>query len=745
MTTSDCPLVEFAQQYARRGWPVLPLHTVDGDVCSCGTIACKSPGKHPRIPDGVHGASTNRAQIAGWWHRWPDANVGIATGRASGIWVLDIDPRNGGDAAWAAACRAGGGYNASSEATTVVATGGGGYHIYFAYPSGGGVSNGKFAAGIDVKSDGGYVVAPPSSHASGKDYIWRNGPGKIIAAPEFIAKALKPAAIQAPAASPRPAGVAILNERQRAEVSDALLVVPADDRETWVRIGMAIHSSDPGEAGFLVWDEWARKSAKHDLADSRRVWASFDQGHTDSVTLSAVFGIAKEHGYSDRPHPPAPVPISAGAIPAVVTKTPPMEGDLLKPPGILAEMAGYIHNTAVRPQPPLAIAGALSLAATVCGRNYETASGLRSNIYIVGMGPTGCGKNHARNTIKKILHQSDLDALLGGEEIASGQAILSRVALTPSVLFQLDEFGMLMEAVQNPNSGNHVAAIMGVLMKLFSSADSVYNGTEYADQEKRPRVTIEYPCVNIHATTTPDTFYRAMRSKHVVSGYLNRLIVVGTTVLRPKRQNVNPATPVPRSILDWINAVKRGGAGRGNIASVNPATPFTVLKDADAALAFDAFDDEIDQLMERDSGTGLEPLWNRAWEHADKIALVCALADDPHTPIVRGHHAAYAIAFTRWSVGGMVRAVRENVSDSAFDARAKAVYRALAQAGERGMTERELNRHPSYRPLQPRDRADVIAALRASGEVVFADLGPPPSGGHRRNAWVAVRPDDQLA
>ena len=331
---------------------------------------------------------------------------------------------------------------------------------------------------------------------------------------------------------------------------------------------------------------------------------------------------------------------------------------------------------------------------------------------------------------------------MGGEELASGQAILSRVGMTPNVLFQLDEFGLLMEAVSNPNSGNHVAAIMGVLMKLFSSADVVYYGTEYADQEKRPRAVIEYPCVNIHATTTPDTFYHAMRSRHVVSGYLNRLLVVGTDVLRPDRQNVTSATVVPRSILDWIKAVRRPCGDQGNVEGVNPATPFTVLKDADAAMAFDAFDAEVGVLMAESAGTGLEALWNRAWEHADKVALVCALADDPNNPIVRGHHAAYGIGLARWCVDSMTRAVRERVSDSPFDRKAKECYRVIAAAGARGMTKRETARHGVFRRLTPRERTEVFAALQESGEVVYADLGPPPQGGHRREAWLAVQPDD---
>ena len=89
-----------ALYYASRGWPVLPLYSVEGGRCTCGDAACRSPGKHPRTQHGVKDASAKSRQINLWWRWWPSANVGIATGVTSGLLVLDIDPRNGGDASY---------------------------------------------------------------------------------------------------------------------------------------------------------------------------------------------------------------------------------------------------------------------------------------------------------------------------------------------------------------------------------------------------------------------------------------------------------------------------------------------------------------------------------------------------------------------------------------------------------------------------------------------------------------------
>jgi len=86
-----------ALRYAKLGWHVLPLHGISNGRCTCGKPDCSSPGKHPRLQNGYKVASKNRKQITRWWKQWPDANVGVCTGVKSGVVVLDIDPRNGGD------------------------------------------------------------------------------------------------------------------------------------------------------------------------------------------------------------------------------------------------------------------------------------------------------------------------------------------------------------------------------------------------------------------------------------------------------------------------------------------------------------------------------------------------------------------------------------------------------------------------------------------------------------------------
>jgi hypothetical protein len=143
-----------------------PLWWTAGGMCACPKRdACGSPGKHPLTANGVKDATDDPAQLQAWRERYPLANWGIATGARSGLVVVDLDIKPGKDGR--ASLKALG----TVPRTRVIRTGSGGLHLYFQHP-GGYVPNsgGKLGLGIDVRGDGGYVVAPGSSHISGGTY-----------------------------------------------------------------------------------------------------------------------------------------------------------------------------------------------------------------------------------------------------------------------------------------------------------------------------------------------------------------------------------------------------------------------------------------------------------------------------------------------------------------------------------------------------------------------------------------------
>jgi len=188
------PRLEAALDYARRGWLCFPVHypVKQGNkfVCSCGKDDC-NPAKHPLTLHGFKDATTDQTQLRRWWSQHPQANVGIATGEASGLVIIDIDPRHGGTESMKAITKLG-----NVPVTPMAYTGGGGEHIYLAHP-GNGIkikSTVQVAGypGVDIKGDGGAIIAPPSRHISGGKYTWKRHhlQNKLAQMPEWIGRLL---------------------------------------------------------------------------------------------------------------------------------------------------------------------------------------------------------------------------------------------------------------------------------------------------------------------------------------------------------------------------------------------------------------------------------------------------------------------------------------------------------------------------------------------------------------------------
>jgi hypothetical protein len=167
-----------ALAYLRRGWSVVPI---------------RPRSKLPLIAwEEYQYRRADESEVVDWFRRWPNGNVGIVTGSISHLAVLDIDPRHGGTDSVAFLERTNGPLPATIEAET----GGGGRHLYFktTVPL---RSRAGLAAGIDIRAEGGLVVAPPSIHPSGKRYAWRAGHGPTEVEPALLPQWLESLASQA--------------------------------------------------------------------------------------------------------------------------------------------------------------------------------------------------------------------------------------------------------------------------------------------------------------------------------------------------------------------------------------------------------------------------------------------------------------------------------------------------------------------------------------------------------------------
>lgn len=157
MHASPLSTREAALGYLSRGWSVIPI---------------EPRAKRPLTAWlEFESRCASAREVDGWFARWPQANVGIVTGAVSGLVVADVDARHGGEASL---------FRLESEHgvlpdTVEALTGGGGRHLYFAHPGGRIANRVGLLPGLDLRGDGGCVVAPPSVHPSGRRYAWARG------------------------------------------------------------------------------------------------------------------------------------------------------------------------------------------------------------------------------------------------------------------------------------------------------------------------------------------------------------------------------------------------------------------------------------------------------------------------------------------------------------------------------------------------------------------------------------------
>ncbi|TGD95857.1 bifunctional DNA primase/polymerase [Methylobacterium nonmethylotrophicum] len=221
--------LDFALKYAELGFQIFPVDFVvqgeDGSWESsrnryyrqCAVRdgreprLCPSPGKEPLV-QWKDGATSSPEQIHRWFTKkhggWPRANIGIATGPRSGIWVLDVDGPKGKKSLDDLIAK----YGALPDTAHVI-THSSGEHYYFRWPEGCDLRNTASALGegLDTRADGGYVVAPPSRGVSGNLYMFASGRSvaeiEIARAPQwlqdlaFSATKARTAAVEAPSRS----------------------------------------------------------------------------------------------------------------------------------------------------------------------------------------------------------------------------------------------------------------------------------------------------------------------------------------------------------------------------------------------------------------------------------------------------------------------------------------------------------------------------------------------------------------
>ncbi len=232
-------------------------------------ILAVGPNKAPLPGYGLSTATNDPNTVAAIWAKHPNAGVAIAC-EASNLVVLDCDPRNGGDETLAKLRQADQDFADALDATVQVETQSGGKHFYFAAEVGASFA-GKLGKGLDIKHRG-YVVAPPSKGLTGS-YGWVKGQSLFDLAPLQAPRLMTRTSQSGTQKMETTADFDIPDDASIKDLRYALQLIPADDRDTWINLGMALKTA--GEVGHDLWFEWSKRSKKFNQRDADETWTSF--------------------------------------------------------------------------------------------------------------------------------------------------------------------------------------------------------------------------------------------------------------------------------------------------------------------------------------------------------------------------------------------------------------------------------------------------------------------------------------
>lgn len=445
-------------------------------------------------------------------------------------------------------------------------------------------------------------------------------------------------------------------------------------------------------------------AAARDLAAQGWGRTTKAQGNCTAITKMPAKAIASVPSTAIEPDdeeifPDEPNPLDPGPFPS----------DLLAPPGLLGAIVEHNLATAMYPQPVLALAGALSLMATITGRRIADARNTRSNIYIVAIAPTSAGKDHSRRLNKEILTAAGAETMIGSERIGSHAGIINAVAESPALLFQIDEIAHLMATMKNSGRSPWLYNISSVLLQLYGSSDGLWIADALADTSRVKR--INQPHAVVHGSATPEKFWANLSTDNVSEGLLGRCLIFEAEYV--PFQEPKPAA-VPDAIVDRVRWWASLIPGTGNLALENP-TPERIAYEPDADERLIGHIKAIsDRRMGEDPITAA--LWSRSGEKAAKLALLfaCSRADvlDNREFRISLADVNLAIKLANWLTRRMIFQCRERVGENAVEL---VKLRVLQIVGDQELSYTSLNRKTQF--LTARDRGEIVGDLVSAGRL----------------------------
>lgn len=782
---------DLALSYIANGVPVFPCRAADEatdtyDHDTGEEIILKA--KTPLVSNGFKGASKNLRVTGILWDRNPTAMVGIPTGEQLGAWVLDVDVHKDDDG------NVINGYETLSAleaqhgelpVTATARTAGGGEHRYFKYVPG--VRNrGKLGRGLDVRGSGGYVIAPGSVTAEGKEYVWLDYDGEglppLADAPAWLLELVLPAAPQATASTPyayRGGEHEAYVERAVQAELEALASAPPGGRGFAVNasafklgtlVGAGVLSRSEAEAGLFDaayangvvakdGESEIRKKIKRGLdsgtssprqlpepsfADTTPA-VDTDRLVANTLAKRAASTPTTQPTLTTDPAPTEPPPEDEDEIPEYKLEAVADLESLTYPGGLVEDLVDWIVSSAEQPSRSLALAAVLPLVGALCGPRYSTGSkDTRPNIYTVALAESGFGKEHARTQIKRLLMSDHgiFDKYSGPARIMSASALREVLEANQSVNCQIDEFGGFVREITDRKAGSHQRAISTDLRDYYSASSTFFEGAAYRGS---PPKRIYNPNLCIHGTSTPEQFWSALSSASAEDGLLPRLILFHVTGKKPP--TVTPQADIRRVPVPLLSRMADVAgidvvAKRGNLGKIGYAAeatskevkPYEVPWTPDALGILRAVKETIEE-KERAVAADAQPFVRRIVENSIKLALIVAVGTDPKEPVITEAIFEWAAGVAWTCAASMLAEVGERLADNQREANYKKIQGLIKKAGAKGITEGRLA--DRCKAIDGWQRKEILDDLSKTGQVDLVANDNSKGRPSRRLVWVA--------
>ena len=744
-------MLDAALAYANLGWHVFP---------------CGIKKKTPITQHGVKDSTLNKKQITEWWTENPDANIAVACGVASGICVIDIDKNDKVDG-WKTVEKLVQSGNVLPE-TVAQVTPSGGMHLIYQYDREVKNENSKRFPGIDIRTNGYYILLAPSIHPNGSVYQWKenlNPFGYALSSFPGWIKEAESTALTSPwgrsagrsgdttqkAAGFQPPNLEATRDVLRRAAAYLAVCDPAiqgaggHNKLLWATVAL-VHGfrlSDSQAFDLLrteynprcepPWDlseandykDFVRKiSEARKLTPQKPIgWLLEDDTYltiTSTVTDDDIHDIIDNSRVLGAPAVPIVREVEAGE-----TKCNSELLYLTRPIGLLGRICSHINASDLKPQPFLTLGCTLTFLGALFGRKVKDSYDTRTNLYCMGIAESGHGKNHAPKQIRRLMLESGCSELLAGDDIASDSGLENRMNQFPVSLFLCDEIGYLFKALKHYTNPYNVK-IISILLKLYSSAGDLYKGRVFADTVKQR--SILQPCCCLWGTSIPKSFLDGISQEEIENGWLSRCLVFNSTEDPPKNRNYKKLgfpKDIIQDVYNWyvrvidrqpldgdVDAYVHGSALCG-MAS-RPPSQILIPTSESANKIFVDFDSYCSGRAEENFDTAV--LWKRCEENARKIALIVAAGDSFDTPEINGSIADYSCRLVKYIVNDFIENVAGEISSSPIEGKKLKLLSIVGRYKEAGCKKWTLTQ--KTRGYSKRERSDYLEDLISGRELI---------------------------